>query len=100
MRRTAWSTRPDDGLVEAVQTCFMCFLRHPVERCAAFDAEPLLVLDQVLHADTAMLAWLLVRDLALDEQLDQRRTGDVEEVGCFLGGQEGVVRCHRDGFAL
>ena len=42
----------------------------------------------------------VVRDLAVLQKLHQVGSGDVDEVGCLLGGQLGVDRHHGDGVAL
>src|SRR5260370_29029646 len=71
-----------------------------LQRLEAVPVHGLLVGHHVLERDTAMGAYLAVRDDTLFELLDEERTRDVEEIGRLLRREFGVNRDQRHGVAL
>jgi hypothetical protein len=54
----------------------------------AVPAQVTLVVEQVVELDAAVAAGFGERDLAGFEQFDQGGSGDAQQVGCFLGGEQ------------
>ena len=63
-------------------------------------AELTLVVEQMSQLNTTMTTGLGKRDLAGFQQLDQRRPGYAQQIGCLLGGQQRAKRLQRHRFAL
>ena len=61
---------------------------------------PFLVGEQIGEQNPAVPPGLVVGDLPVFEELDQRGSADAEEIGGLLGGQSLRARDQGDGLAL
>ena len=78
----------------------MSFLRHPVQGFPPLPAHAGLVGQKVGEHDAPVPAALLIRDLAVLEQPDQRGPGDAEQLGGLLCGQQRILRDDSDTLAV
>lgn len=79
---------------------FLCLVRQFLKCLLGIPVHRLFVGEDVFPPDTAMGPDLPMRDSALLQELDKKRTGEVQKVGGLIGSQFVRDGCDVDGMPV